>query len=359
MRLATERRFPRLNELQEKLQCKWPSIQSAMAETDRELATLEKSLLPEDGRPLVEDASLVFFGSLARGESTSQSDLDWILLIDGAVDAQHFRTFKTIQKRIADAKKPGPGTTGTFGDLAFANELVHRIGGQDDTNINFTRRMLLLLESVSIGGDEVRKRVIRAILNRYLADDPSWTWDPDKRLPRFLLNDVIRFWRTMTVDFADKYHDQAGEKWALRNAKLRFSRRLILMTGLLACFNWKLNPPNGLSEGEKKSTEVAIAHFEAYLGRPPLEILAEELLRAGAPNDLCRSVFSAYDEFLGILDDERSRNELKEIPREAAHNSPTFQRVRAVSHQFRDALLSWLYSPNTPLCELVKQYALF
>ena len=43
-----------------------------MVETDRELAALEKLLLPEDGRPLVEDASLVFFGSLARGESTSQ-----------------------------------------------------------------------------------------------------------------------------------------------------------------------------------------------------------------------------------------------------------------------------------------------
>ena len=261
---------------------------------------------------------------------------------------------------IADfVKKLGPGTTGTFGDLAFANELVHRIGGQDDTNINFTRRMLLLLESLSIGDDEVRKRVIRAVLNRYLADDPSWTWGTDKKLPRFLLNDVIRFWRTMTVDFADKYHDQAGEKWALRNAKLRFSRRLILMTGLLACFNWKLNPPNGLSEGEKTSTEAAIAHFEAYLGRPPLEILADELLRTGAPDDLCRSVFSAYDEFLGTLDDERSRNELKEIPRDAAHNSPTFQRVRTVSHQFRDALLIWLYAPNTLLCELVKQYALF
>jgi hypothetical protein len=359
MRPATNLRFPRLDELQKKLQCEWPSIQAARMQTEKELTGLEKLLLPEDGRPLAEDAGLVFFGSLARGESTSQSDLDWVLLIDGAVDSQHFRTFKKVQNQLDAAEKAKPGTAGTFGDLVFSNELVHRIGGQDDTNNNLTRRILLLLESVSIGNDDSRKRVVRAVLNRYLADDPSWTWHPDRKLPRFLLNDVVRFWRTMTVDFADKYRDQAGEKWALRNAKLRFSRKLILMTGLLASFSWKLNPPTGLSEDEKWSTEIAIKHFENYLSRPPLEILADELLRADARDDVCRTLFNAYDQFIGILDDEKSRNELKEIPRDAADKSPIFQSIRNASHQFRDALLTWLYTPDTPLNELVKQYVLF
>jgi hypothetical protein len=160
----------------------------------------------------------VFFGSLARGESTSQSDLDWTLLINGEVDGQHSSLHQSIRKKLRDAGKIPPGSTGTFGGLAFSHELVPCIGGQDDTNKNLTLRMLLLLESLSIGNDQPRQMVIRAILSRYLADDPSWTWRSDGKLPRFLLNDVIRFWRTMAVDFADKFRDQEGEKWALRNA---------------------------------------------------------------------------------------------------------------------------------------------
>ena len=51
-----------------------------------------------------------------------------------------------------------------FGGLAFSHDIVHCIGGQDDTNRNLTLRMLLLLESVSIGDDIVRQRVVRAVL---------------------------------------------------------------------------------------------------------------------------------------------------------------------------------------------------
>jgi hypothetical protein len=42
----------------------------------------------------------------------------------------------------------------------------------------------------------------------------------------FSLNDIVRFWRTMAVDFASKQRDRAGEEWGLRNAKLRMSRKL-------------------------------------------------------------------------------------------------------------------------------------
>jgi hypothetical protein len=218
---------------------------------------------------------------------------------------------------------------------------------------------LLLLESVSIGDDEPRQMVIRAILKRYLADDPHWTWKPDGKLPRFLLNDVVRFWRTMAVDFADKFHDQEGEKWALRNAKLRFSRKLILLTGMLACFSWKLHGLKSSNDEIEGEIEKAITYFESYLSRPPLEILADELLQADAPAHLSAKIFSAYDKFLAILDDEASRNELERIPRQSADKSPVFQTIRTYSHEFRDALLEWLYMPNTPLCEMVKQYGLF
>lgn len=360
MRNRTEQRFSRLLHLRGKTGSEWPAINRAIASTETELTELEKLLLA-DGRPLAENTSMVFFGSLARGEVTLQSDLDWTLLVNGEVDGRHSSVHQEIRKRLRGAGKIEPGSTGTFGGLAFSHDLVHCIGGQDDTNKNLTLRMLLLLESVSIGDDEPRRMVIRAILRRYLADDPSWTWQPDRKLPRFLLNDVFRFWRTMAVDFADKFHDQEGEKWALRNAKLRFSRKLILLTGMLACFSWRLHGLESLQSGEQGEPAVknAITYFETYFSRPPLEILADELLCSRASTQTCNTVFSTYDQFLAILDNKEARTELQTISRELADRSEVFQRVRTLSHQFRDSLLDWLHTPQTQLYQLVKQYALF
>lgn len=336
----------------------WSAINKAIARTENEFQELRTILAPDDARPLAEDASAVFFGSLARGECTSSSDVDWVLLVDGQVDEQHFLAFHRVREQLKSAHKVEPGATGTFGDLAFAHDLVHRIGGADDSNRNLTLRMLLLLESVSVGSDDARNRVIRAILGRYLSDDPSWTWRSDGKLPRFLLNDAVRFWRTMTVDFADKFHDQIGDKWALRNTKLRFSRKLIFLVAMLACFSWQLHPPVEPVD-PKRAMDIPIKHFKDYLSRPPLEIVADELLQSNAPTTLCDKLFSSYNDFLALLDDTEARNSLKELPRDIAAESEAFQRVRKLSHAFQSGLTEWLFMPETQLSDLVKQYGIF
>jgi hypothetical protein len=219
--------------------------------------------------------------------------------------------------------------------------------------------MLLLLESIAVGDDIVRQRVMSAILRRYLADDPSWSFRNDGKIPRFLLNDCVRFWRTMTVDFADKFHDQTGEKWALRNTKLRFSRKLIFLTSLLACFSWQLRRVHSGNEVDEGWAEEAQLHFKSYLSRPPLEIVADELLCGSIADNTCRKIMSSYNEFLSILDEEGLRVQLSELPRDLAGKNEIFQHIRELSHTFRDGLTEWLFDANSQLFPLVRDYALF
>ncbi len=124
-------------------------------------------------------------------------------------------------------------------------------------------------------------------------------------------------------------------------------------------FSWRLHGLESASTEESRTVENAISYFEGYFSRPPLKILADELLRTEAPLKICSTVLSAYDQFLAILDNKDARTELETIPRELAERSSVFQGIRQLSHEFRHGLLDWLHMPETPLYALVKQYALF
>jgi hypothetical protein len=260
---------------------------------------------------------------------------------------------------MATAKKD-VGREKVFATLVSSHDLIHNIGGEDDTNKNLTRRLLLLLESTPLTGVITHERVVKNILKRYLLEDRSF-WRVDGRhIPHFLLNDFARLWRTMAVDFAYKLRARSREKWALRNIKLRMSRKLLYVAGLLACFHPHLLMPDPevrrhIYEEESFKPEIIDVVYSIF-SDSPLDMVAGFLDRPEFDHIALR-LFRAYDEFLGVLRDANHRNQLEKLSEEDADSDPLYQKARETSHRFRDSLLELFFGEK--LFDLTRLYGVF
>lgn len=194
-----------LSLLEDRLGEKWQNINSSREKALKMRAQLQSELQSDVAGFDSEDTSIVIFGSLARNEFTEGSDVDWMLLIDGSADPKHLEIEQKIKQVVDTTTKKPPGRESIFGNMAFSHEIIHQIGGEDDTNRNTTRRILLLLESDVVGRSEAYERVLRTVLQRYIREDVGFCRGSARyQIPHFLLNDFARYWRTMAVDFAYK-----------------------------------------------------------------------------------------------------------------------------------------------------------
>jgi len=245
-----------------------------------------------------------------------------------------------------------------------SHELVHNIGGEDDLNSNTTRRVLLLLESLPVGIREAYDRVRRQVLRRYLEDDRGLTHaSGDIRVPRFLLNDLTRYWRTVTVDFVYKQRADDDKKWALRNAKLRMSRKLIFAAGLANVFFCHLDEAAGDARRalkDAKDVSVLTEYIEQQLALTPLEVLAKLCLDRRVSAETARTIFDNYDRFLSILDDRDKRRELEQArTHDDLRNSRVWSDIRDVSGPFHEGLVKLFLNEDDELKALTMKYGLF
>jgi predicted nucleotidyltransferase len=344
--------------LSEQLSVQWRNIAEARRRTEAmkaKLATLSDFSS--------EDASLIVFGSIGRGEVTEESDVDWTLLIDGPSDPHHTHAVARVRERLHSLGLELPGRTETFGVMAFSHDLIHHIAGPHDTNQNLTRRVLLLFESVAITEPLVRERVIGNVVDRYVRHDviaPRPT-PPRRVVAHFLLNDVVRYWRTMAGDYAAKMWERQNEGWGLRNVKLRFSRKLIFVAGLLACFSFVLDPPadaDSIRANPAALQDALATHVLSRLAMSPLDALAAALI-AHSPESISRSLFDAYDRFLGILLDPEKRAELSHLRIDKALDSAVWLEAREASHEFRKSLEALFLERPGVLRELTLSFGVF
>lgn len=348
-----------LSILERRLGTNWGQLKAATERAEAKRLELQSAL---QGM-LSADTSVVVFGSLGRNEFTEASDIDWTLLIDGGVDPQHLELARKIGDEVKARSSKPVGQTGLFGSMTFSHDLVHQIGGEDDTNRNATRRILLLLESRTVGRDEAYDRVIKQILKRYVLEDRGFVRGSGKyHVPRFLLNDFARIWWTMAVDFAYKKRARFGQGAAIRNIKLRFSRKLIYVSGLLTCFGCEMVlddlKPSGVCPGIGSAPDCVECLYRR-LQRTPIDILIDAFLQLPHLDRAAKKVLGAYEGFLGILTDEKSRKSLEDLDSDNYERDETFSHARELSHEFRDGLLDLFFDQKTQLHELTKHYGVF
>jgi hypothetical protein len=160
---------------------------------------------------LFDGANLCLYttGSYPRGEAGQHSDLDVFFLQEGADEVP----FVTRAAAVAALEHVRQGTTpldqhpfsggGRFLQAVFRiSDLVGRIGdpAEDAANI-FTARMLLLLESASLAGDRVYRAAINTCIDGYCRDFHD---HQENFLPTFLVNDIVRFWKTLCLNYENR-----------------------------------------------------------------------------------------------------------------------------------------------------------
>jgi hypothetical protein len=370
--------FPTVTQLAQECGVKWPGFVQAAEGTHAAEDRFRKALLAgaDGGQLLGPDCSLILSGSFARYEMTEGSDYDWSLLVDGVVDNSHGEAGHRIGRALKSANLKAPGSSGTFGNLVFSHDLVHRIGGKADSNENLTRRIVMLLESrpfafvPGVSQSDVWDNVVKNILERYFEQDVHFTPAGTKRVPRFLLNDLTRYWRTIGVDYAAKHREQDGEKWASRNAKLRLSRKLIYASGLAFCLSCELNPPSPetdlfgprLDNGRQPFIQSAIQ----FARTPSLEYLAKFVVcfvpDPGKRKLVAELLFGSYNEWLLLMAEKANRECLVNLSQEDAKNNATFAEIRRIGITFARGLKLLFFNremDNDPIANLSLDYVGF
>lgn len=314
----------------------FPNLVEARALTERRLSEVRDQL---ETVPCDADASVALFGSWGRRELTEQSDDDWAILVNGP----HRSGVRPLPVDVEGALGSGgraPGGQGIFGTSVSCDHLVERIGLDGDDNKNLTRRMLLLLESTAVVNEPTHLACRARVLDGYLDHSVK-----GYRPPRFLLNDLIRYWRTICVDFVGKEREGAGQKWALRNLKLGLSRKALFAGGLLPVLLC-----HRLAAGDIRS------FLSDAFAMPSLDRIARSFLELDAEDAGIRAI-GAYDRFIGLLGDPEARAQLEQLSRAQARESVFFLYGKRLAAEFQQGLLALLF--ETRLEPLVREYGIF
>lgn len=269
-----------------------------------------------------EDFCIVTTGSFARSEASLESDLDWFIVHQFKPNED---ILLKVDEQIKQLVSKEFGSTGTFGESVLVDDLLINFGGLYDDNASFTRRMLYLLESKWLYNENMFISVKRKLLEIYIKENI-----PDKKLNKFFLNDIIRYYRTICTDFEYKV-SEAGKSWGVRNIKLRFSRKLLYISGVMV-----VAETCNLKRDEKINKTMELLQYS------PIERISQ----------ICKSdlgdLLKYYNCFLEAISDSQIRGNLDSVKKECRDSHEQFYKLKQLSQLFSEELHKHLVNRFEP-----------
>lgn len=260
------------------------------------LAAVVSTHLGADETRIMRDTCIYVVGSGGRGEMSSHSDVDlFVARADRSpseVDA--FVVQHAIARALFQLKLPDPSGGGEYLGMHTAKSLCEQMGTPaDDATNTFTARMLLLLESCPLVNEEAYRRLVGRVIGAYWQNAKG---HEDDYQPFVLVNDVVRYWRSLLLHYVAKNTEKAKELLAenavperrLRSYKLRMSRALTCFSTLAAILATT-------SKGGVRSEDIL-----AIVGERPIERL--ERARTPATGTIIDEVHALYETFLRKTD---------------------------------------------------------
>ena len=284
----------------------------------RELSDERLRHIREDikGLSATENDTVVVFGSYARREASCQSDMDYALISDEKHTDDIIGRVKSV---IENEGVKAPAEDGHFGENATRrSDLLSNIGGEDDSNRSITHRILLLLEGDWLFNETGLHDLRRGILERYIGEQIA-----DHQLALFLLNDIIRYYRTIAVDYEFKISGGEPKPWATRNIKLTFSRKLLYASGLFSV---------ALTADRTRDRKIEL--LEELFDLPVIDRMVQICGRKEM-----KGVLDRYDVFLQKMAIDDVRGHLASLTYSQRKSDREFRELKNQGHAFTHELL--------------------
>lgn len=201
-----------------------------------------RTRLNESAEICGEKACIYATGSYGRREASEHSDFDLFIVSLGPnredrlwlTNLEGILIKADLIRATGELGFPKFSRDGEFLQHHTAQDLISTTGTEDDDITNrFTARLLLLLESRPLVGASVHATVIDEVIAKYWKEFPDHA---DQFMPAYLANDILRYWRTLCLNYEARTsektpYDRAKRK--LANYKLKHSRMLTCFSALL------------------------------------------------------------------------------------------------------------------------------
>jgi hypothetical protein len=199
--------------------------------------------LKEAENLIVGKACVYATGSFGRLEAGERSDLDLFIVVDtqkprgpkagrvGALDGlDEIKLKYHLIKAVENGNIARFDGGGKYLAVHTVGDFTGNLGSpEDDAKNTFTGRLLMLLESKPLLESGIYAKAVGNVTEAYFIDYHD---NKASFIPAFLINDIMRMWRTFCVNY-EYYRTKGSVKSKVKLLKLKYSRMLTCYSAIV------------------------------------------------------------------------------------------------------------------------------